>query len=400
MVFVPIAASDCQTAKDLIIEGNKYLLSDLKKAEQFYSDAVRECPNSANSYYNLGIACLNQKKFSEAVSAFDKALIIQSNFPEATIGKALALVDGNIDTDKGEHLAKGVLSLRPGDSNLTNLVASFAVDVDKPPLTTIKNPDAIAVVIGNKNYKNRDVPQVDYAISDAQVMKEYLVKTMGFREGNIIYRTDITFAEFREIFGTENNYKGSLYNYIRQGKSDVFIYYSGHGTYNTQDVRDKKAVYFLPVDASPNAVTLNGYPLEVFYANLSKIKNDLQPRKMTVVIDSCFSGGSEKGMLMKGSMIYVEVENPLMTLSNTVVFTSASGSQISSWYPEKRHSMFTYFFLKSIKDGVERGSGELSIKDIEAYVKDEVSYTARRLHDGRPQTPEVIGDKNLVFLKY
>lgn len=389
-------ADDCKKAKDLVSEGNKYLSSNPEKAQYFYSEAVTICPKSSNAHYNLGISLLNQKKYSDAISAFDNALKIRSNFPEAMIGKAFALVGGNIDTEKGMKLAKEALSLRPNDTKLAELVAMLDIDIDTPLITKIKNPDAIAVVIGNQHYINKDVPSVDYAIRDASTIKEYLIKTMGFREGNIIYETDATFAKFREIFGTENNHKGSLYNYIRADKSEVFIYYSGHGTYNTQS--DKKEVYFVPADASPDAITLNGYPVDVFYKNLAKIKKELQPQKMTVVIDSCFSGGSEKGMLIKGSLMYVEVENPLMTMPDTVVFTSASGSQISSWYPEKRHSMFTYFFLKAIKDGVQKGSGKIAVKDIESYVKEEVPYYARKLYSGRKQTPEVFGDKNLLLL--
>ncbi|MBI5188560.1 MAG: hypothetical protein HZA07_05760 [Nitrospirae bacterium] len=55
------------------------------------------------------------------------------------------------------------------------------------------------------------------------------------------------------------------------------------------------------------------------------------------------------------SPIGIEVQNQLFTMPNAVTMTSSSGSEVSSWYPEKGHSMFTYFFLKSLKENAEKG---------------------------------------------
>jgi len=48
---------------------------------------------------------------------------------------------------------------------------SVFVDVNvNVPRTAMKNPDAVAVVIGNKNYWHKDVPEVKYAIRDADAV--------------------------------------------------------------------------------------------------------------------------------------------------------------------------------------------------------------------------------------
>ena len=63
----------------------------------------------------------------------------------------------------------------------------LSVDVEKNiPVTRMKNKDAIAVVIGNRDYDG-DIPNVDFAVRDAEYVKEYLIKTMGYRPGNIFY---------------------------------------------------------------------------------------------------------------------------------------------------------------------------------------------------------------------
>ena len=46
------------------------------------------------------------------------------------------------------------------------------------------------------------------------------------------------------------------------------VFYSGHGVPGLHDRRG----YLLPVDANPNTVELNGYPIDTLYANLSQLK--------------------------------------------------------------------------------------------------------------------------------
>jgi len=275
-----------------------------------------------------------------------------------------------------------------------SLFVSKSADVDKKvPSAQIENKYGVAVIIGNQNYNSEDVPNVDYAVSDARIVKNYVQKALGYRPGNIIYLENATQAQFRTWFGIESDYKAKLYSYLKPDKSDVFVYYSGHGA---PDVNTKTG-YFVPVDCDPSTVRFNGYSLKLFYDNLAK----LPARSITVVLDTCFSGGSEKGMLLKNaSPVFIDVKNPLLTMKNACVLTSSTGDQISSWYPAKKHGLYTYYFLKGLqgeadadKDGIVSG-GELH-----NYLCEEVSYMARRLYM-REQHPQIMGSKNAVIIKY
>ena len=62
-----------------------------------------------------------------------------------------------------------------------------SVLLDVIPRKSTKNEYGIAVVIGNKDYQNPDVPSVDFALNDAQAMRKYIVDVLGFQEGNVIY---------------------------------------------------------------------------------------------------------------------------------------------------------------------------------------------------------------------
>jgi len=272
------------------------------------------------------------------------------------------------------------------------------IDINIPQARK-SNPDAVAVVIGNSNYSNynADVPNVDYAINDAGSVKRYLVESLGYQEGNILYYTDARFTDFRGLFGTENQPEGKLSFTIKPELSDVFIYYNGHGA---PDVKDKSG-YLVPVDCQPMDVSLNGYPLELFYKNLSY----LDARSLTVVLDACFSGGSATGKMLIGSAspIGIRIKNPALALENSSIFNSSSGDQISSWYPEKKHSLFTYFFLKGIQGSADLDrDNQISTGELNKYVSDRttgVPYWARRLFNGRRQTPVFYGDEERIIRK-
>ena len=307
-------------------------------------------------------------------------------------------------TPEGEGYIRNVAAVDPEVGTGVVVIQDipvFGIDVDvNIPETSANNPDAVAVVIGNRNYKNKDVPAVKFAYRDASTVKQYLVKTLGYREQNIIYKTDATRADFNDLFGVPGNPKGILHNYIKPGKSDVFIYYSGHGAPDM----DTQRGYFVPVDCHPNRLALNGYALDLFYKNLS----ELDTKSVSVVLDACFSGGTNTGKSLIGSAspFGIKVNNPLIANNNTVCLTSSKGDEISSWYNSKKHGLFTYFFLKALQGDADKNKDKkLTFSEIYTFVSDKhdgVPYWARRLHGGRTQTPMLQGEKmkNTVLVRY
>jgi hypothetical protein len=242
----------------------------------------------------------------------------------------------------------------------------------------------VAVVIGNRNYSSSGAPDVEYANRDAQTMRDYLTRTMGYNADNIIYAEDATFTRFNEIFGTERSHKGKLFNYVKEGKSKIFVYYVGHGA---PDAESSEA-YFVPVDANPQMLKISGYRLQTLYDNLAK----LNALKVTVVIDACFSGATQKGTLFKGTSALVRKEKSAIQPENALVITSSSGEQFSSWYPEKRHSLFTYYFLKGLQgDADYNKDGKISVGELKKFLEENVQYMARRL-TGNEQTPLIAGN--------
>ncbi len=271
-------------------------------------------------------------------------------------------------------------------------IPTFGADLYPIPEGKGGKPAAVAVVVGVRNYKNRDVPTVEYALNDLQLVKEYLTKTLGYRNDNIILLENPTKADFERVFGTKDNYQGQLYNYVQAGKSEVFIYYVGHGA---PDLETRSA-YFVPADCHPNYVKLNGYPLNQFYENLEQIP----AKEITVVVDACFSGGSQKGNLIKNASPLI-VEPIKGKFSEKISeFSSSANNQISSWYVDKQHSLFTYFFLKALQGAADKNKDKnLTCSEINSYLAENVPQLARRLYN-REQTPQFKGNKNKVLVEY
>ena len=292
------------------------------------------------------------------------------------------------------------LSPDPYDSENIDGGSPFPVESTSPKSQNAeKNGDAVAVVIGNQTYENKDIPSVNYAVNDASAIKKFLIYTLGYKDGNIIQNTNASKADLEMIFGTKSNHKGMLYNYIKPEISDVFIYYSGHGS---PDPNTDKA-YLVPTDCNPIMMDLTAYPLDVLYGNLPKI----EAKSVTVVIDACFSGGSNTGkwLVPNASPALLKVNNPVTTQNNLTIFTSAENNQVSSWYPEKKHSLFTYFFLKAVTGDADLNQDKkITVQEIFDFVADRtegVPYYAKRLYGGRMQTPTMqAADEDAVFVKY
>ena len=289
-----------------------------------------------------------------------------------------------IRSPDGERVAE--FTANPGQ-----VIPFIVSDVDvEVPETGVSNPDAVAVVIGVSTYDKPGVPPVEFALRDAEAVKNYLVKTLGFAKQNVIYLSNPSKADFERVFGTAEEHRGELFNFVRAGASDVFVYYSGHGA---PDIESRSG-YFVPADCSPDYVRLNGYSLRTFYENLTRIP----AKSTTVVIDACFSGGYDRGLLGREVSGITMVPKANVLPPNVNVLTSCDSNQVASWYPDKRHGLYTYYLLKGIRNAFKNGpEHNLTLGELHTYVSDSVSYVARRQR-GRTQTPTFFGDASMKML--
>ncbi len=260
-----------------------------------------------------------------------------------------------------------------------------------------RKPDAIAVIVYIKDYKAQGVPGVAYADRDARVMRKYVTELLGYSDSNVIFLANPTKGELEQVFGLSGQPEGRrLDSWIRPGTTpEVFIYYVGHGAPS----KSGKA-YIVPSDCAPDAVETGGYSIDVLYDNVVA----LPISKATVVIDACFSGQTQEGMIVSGAspiMMSKMPESHLRDESKLTIFAAAKGDEFASWYDEQRHSMFTYYFLNGLGGQADVNSdGSITVGEMDAYLTKEIPYIVARKFPGRKQSPDVRGQKDAVLVRY
>jgi len=264
------------------------------------------------------------------------------------------------------------LMVEAGKEAIVEAKTSTEVKEDISLPTVFRNPDAVAVIIGNRNYEG-GIPSVDYAHNDATAIKRYATELLGYDPDNIIDLRDATKAQIEAVFGNERTHQGKLWSYLAaKGASDVVVYYSGHGVPGQSDQKG----YILPTNADPNQPEINGYPLELLYANLDK----LDTHSVTVLLDACFSGSSHGGILIRSaSPVYVSATDMHDGSGEVVVLAAASGDQLASWDEKAMQGLFTRYFLEAVYGAADANDNRrIDLEEIKSYLDERMTRRARR----------------------
>ena len=276
------------------------------------------------------------------------------------------------------------LNYNPKAQVIAGLDNPSDVDVEIPK-GKARNQNAVALVIGIEKYQN--VSPALYADRDALAFKQYLIDLIGLNDANIIHRINE-----RATTGGIKTALSQLKNLVTPGQSDVFVLYSGHGA-PTLDGKDK---FLIPYDCDPNYLQDGGYPLMGFYKRLS----ELNAKSVIVFMDACFSGmDKDNNLIFEDAKPLFRTVEGAAAYQNLEIFSSSTGAQISSSFKEQRHGMFTYYLLKGMRGEADSDKdGTITLAEMEAYVKEQVSTQARRMN--REQEPMLTGQKERALVRY
>lgn len=282
---------------------------------------------------------------------------------------------------------------------LAGIILNLPTDVHATATSDLcaLNKHSVAVVIGNKDYQG-NIPSVPFAHNDSKAIKSFLINKLCYREANVIYRENATLGNFFNIFGRSTTPKGKLWNWVRKGRSNVFVYFSGHGA---PDISTGDG-FLVPVDGNPDIPAL-GFPLKTLLSNLKSLKANRvgKNRRIILMLDACFSGKEGTGKpLIKGSFSgwrpkRVDPGNAILQ------FNAASADQIARWDEQREHGLFTRAFLDAVSGEADKAdygdnNGRVSSVELVEYIQDEVSYLSRRWYSD-DQTPEMPSPKKLAW---
>jgi uncharacterized caspase-like protein len=268
--------------------------------------------------------------------------------------------------------------------------------LDFKPLRNV-GESAIAIVIGNEQYEG-GFPNLQFAKQDADLITDLLTKSFGFLNKNIDYIPNATKTKMERMFGTNEDYRQTLFNKIIPGVTkEIFVYYVGHAGPNGNNPADKRAFLILK-DTEKDAVSATGYALELLYKNLDKLPVD----KITVVLDACFSG-ENLGYTNAATINTDDVFKKTPTLlQKGVVLTAAEKDQFAIRDETRQHGLFTFELVKAIcypKNSDGNRDGKISFSELINTLNDPrngVPAIARK--QNKNQSPTVNGGmKNTTF---
>jgi tetratricopeptide (TPR) repeat protein len=387
---------------------------------QTYELAHAEAVKSARKFGNVAPSLLQQRTRetlppSISFSSVDPAKILRTDAYQTFIrgkvtdneGVLTLLVNGQKAAMKADGTFAAKLKLRIGQNRITVLAEDIngniaektltiiredfipeetLADVDIPPKSNAKNPHGIAIVIGVESYQY--VSEATYAYNDAEVFREYLADTMGFSKGKvkIVTNRQATLAEFNKLLAPN----GWLARNVDPGKSEIVIYFSGHGIPNAKT----KQTGLLPYDVDPN------YSIGFHLSDLYKSLGGLNAKSVTVFLDACFTGENrERKMLLADVRGIVIVPSEKSIPNNLSVLSAASGGQFSGALKEKEHGLFTYYVLKGLGGAADSDKDKkLTMGELGEYVRGKVKE--RAAIEGREQTPELQGDPEQVLVQW
>ncbi len=244
--------------------------------------------------------------------------------------------------------------------------------------------DAVAIIIGIQDYKR--VPRAEFASEDAQVFYDYASRALGIKPENIKLMVDDG-ADDLEI---RRAFKSWLPQKVKKGKTDVYVFYSGHGLPS----EDGKSLYFLPYGVDREFIDRTAINQHEIVANIQAA----QPKSVTMFIDSCYSGQTRAGttLLASARPIAIKAKETAYPAEFTVI-TASANDQISWSSPDLKHGIFSYYLMKAMEgDADANKDGRITAGELQEYLADMVGRQAMGMN--RSQQPQLFGDANRVLM--
>lgn len=261
----------------------------------------------------------------------------------------------------------------------------------KAPRVPVAHPDMLVLVIGNRTYD--EAPPVSFAHNDADAMARYFRDTLGVPVENIIIEKDLTSIGMARLFGTKEVPEGRLARRARF-VDEILVFYSGHGVpvFHEEGLPNG---YLLPVDVPAAEPGFGAYPLDLLIQQLEA----LPVKRVTLLLDACFSGLSTQGSLVPnvsgafGVAIAPPEEKAKVSVLTATDFRTP---QFAHWLEDKKHGAFSYFALEGLRGAADRdGDGRVLLSELRDYVDEALARSNFR------QTPSLMpGSEDPVMMEY
>lgn len=285
---------------------------------------------------------INQKFKYNSQLAFLRALGIQ-NYLKDSLNINTDLISFKIQIDTtAQHRAIGIEMLikNKKDNSNPRIVHNKRVEMDIPSNTST-NSNSAAIIIYYSDYLHNDQISTNgliYAQSDAMLVKNYFIKTLGINNIKVYHNEYATTSDINLLFS------GTLLEMARNGIENFYIYYQGHGFANKN-----KSLFMLPyntrVDNNGNPILQDVDSLNGYITSATKIIKDSTNTDVNffTIFDACASYTATKGSVYGAR--YVPQNN-----TNSCIISASEMFKTAKYDATIEHSLLSYGFCYSLFD--------------------------------------------------
>jgi len=244
--------------------------------------------------------------------------------------------------------------------------------------------DAVAIIIGIENY--RRVAKADFANADAKEFYTYASRALGIKPENIKLLVDDGADDIEML----NAFQNWLPLKVNKGKTDVYVFYSGHG-YPSQD---GSSLYFLPFNVDKQYLDRTSVKQKEVVAALQKV----QAKSVTMFIDACYSGQTRGGEVLIAGLkpIALKTDEKAYPADFTVI-TASAADQFSSASQDLKHGIFSFYLMKGMEGDADLSKdGKITSGELQQYLSEMVGRQAMGLN--RTQNTQLFGDPARVLV--
>ena len=219
-----------------------------------------------------------------------------------------------------------------------NSTRSRTAENESPNVTTanatIKNQKITnvgkfyALIIGNNDYQDPEIPSLDEPASDATKLFNVLTTRYTFEKPNVTFLKDATYVQMIQAFD-------DLSNKITKN-DNLLVFYAGHGWWN----EIKSLGFWLPIDAKK---TNTAYWIP--NSRISDYMSSIKSKHTLLIADACFSGSIFK---TRGLIDAKPSINKLYDLPSKKAMTSGTLKEV----PDK--SVFLQYLVQRLNENTEK----------------------------------------------
>ena len=232
--------------------------------------------------------------------------------------------------------------------------------------------DSWAVIIGIDKYDN--LSNLDYAVADAEAVKDMLVGKFDYKEENV------------KLLLNEEANKTNIVNVIsdvslKAGENDrILVFYAGHG--ETMPLPEGGEMgYLVPIDGNQENLFASAIPMD----DLKRLSNMSKAKHMLFLVDACYGGlaavGS-RGLEPAKTPNYIE---KITNIKSRQIITAGGKEEKVFEKSEWGHSAYTKNLLSALEDGLadSNGDGYITADELGDYLSEKVSIDSEN-----QQTPQ------------